>query len=295
VPAQAAGASRTFVAAQGSDSNPCTFGQPCRSFQAAFAATSPGGEIDVLDPAGYGSLTITHAISIQGHGYAGLAVPSGDGITINAGASDKINLRGLLLDGVGTGSNGVVFNTGASLNIQDCVIRNFASGGISFTPTALSALFVSNTLVSDNIGGFGIKIANLISSPYTTTSAVLTRDELDNNGDGIDISPGFLETYVSIVDSVVANNADSGVKILNSAGFGAAVMLLGSSVINNNVGLNSSPYSGPCQIYAAHSTIFGNGTGLKVNTNEACMYTFLDNNLIANNTDGSFQGSPPLQ
>src|ERR1022692_3410931 len=112
-PAQA---QRVFVAAQGSDTNPCTFAQPCRSFQQAHDTVAANGEIDVLDPAGYGALTITKAISIQGHGYSGISVPSkGNGITINSGNADSVNLRGLLIDGVGTGSAGVVFNSGAFL------------------------------------------------------------------------------------------------------------------------------------------------------------------------------------
>src|SRR5215468_6245463 len=93
-PAQAQ--SRVFVAAQGSDSNPCTFAQPCRTFQRAHNAVAAGGEIDVLDPAGYGTVTIGKAISIQGHGFAGISAPAGPfAITISAGASDRINLRGL--------------------------------------------------------------------------------------------------------------------------------------------------------------------------------------------------------
>src|SRR5215472_17792091 len=76
---------RVFVAAQGSDSNPCTFAAPCRGFQHAHDTVAANGEIDVLDPAGYGALTINKSISIQGHGYAGIAVSSGDGITITAG------------------------------------------------------------------------------------------------------------------------------------------------------------------------------------------------------------------
>src|SRR5215475_9607038 len=81
---------RVFVAAQGTDSNPCTFAQPCRTFQHAHDVVPAGGEIDVLDPAGYGALTIGKSISIQGHGFAGISVPSGDGISISAGLGDKI-------------------------------------------------------------------------------------------------------------------------------------------------------------------------------------------------------------
>src|SRR5262245_62480867 len=76
---------RVFVAAQGSDANPCTFAQPCRTFQHAHDVVAAGGEIDVLDPAGYGALTIGKAISIQGHGFAGIAVTGFAGIAVNAG------------------------------------------------------------------------------------------------------------------------------------------------------------------------------------------------------------------
>src|ERR1051326_2197645 len=87
---------RVFVAAQGSDSNPCTFAAPCRTFQHAHDAVAAGGEIDVLDPAGYGAVIITKAVSIQGHDFSGVSTPiGGTGITINAGANAVVNLRGL--------------------------------------------------------------------------------------------------------------------------------------------------------------------------------------------------------
>src|SRR5262245_29065129 len=80
---------RVFVAAQGSDSNACTFAAPCRTFQKAHDTVAANGEIDVLDPAGYGTLNITKSISVQGHDFAGMTVPSGStGITITAGATD---------------------------------------------------------------------------------------------------------------------------------------------------------------------------------------------------------------
>ena len=100
-PAQAAGAARTFVSAAGSDSNNCTnVATPCRHLAAAYAATAPNGEIYVLDPANYGSLTITGPVSIEGHGWASIAPVSGSAaITINANPGDKINIIGVVLDG----------------------------------------------------------------------------------------------------------------------------------------------------------------------------------------------------
>src|SRR5215472_9725628 len=108
-------ANRTFVSGDGSDSNPCSLAAPCRSFAGALAQTNPGGEIAVLDTAGYGAVTITKAISIVNEEgvEAGITATSGDGITISAGASDVVNLRGLTLVGVGSNGNGITFNTGA--------------------------------------------------------------------------------------------------------------------------------------------------------------------------------------
>jgi hypothetical protein len=99
-----AASNRTFVSGLGNDANPCSVSQPCRTMQAAFNATTPGGEIEALDPTGYGSLTITHSITIEGHGWASMntSVAEGTVITVNAGSSDNIILRGLILEGFGT-------------------------------------------------------------------------------------------------------------------------------------------------------------------------------------------------
>src|SRR6266508_4030813 len=90
---------RTFVSAHGSDANACTLPSPCRTFAAALAQTSAGGIIDVLDPAGYGALTITKSITIIGRDWASILVTSGNAITISANPGDVVNLRGLIIDG----------------------------------------------------------------------------------------------------------------------------------------------------------------------------------------------------
>src|SRR5579863_9542952 len=80
---------RTFVSAVGSDSNPCSFAAPCRHFQAAVNATSAGGEVDALDPAGYSPITISQAITIEGQGWSYIAPSSNAAaITINAGSGN---------------------------------------------------------------------------------------------------------------------------------------------------------------------------------------------------------------
>src|ERR1700676_2628000 len=125
-PAQAQ-ATRTFVSPTRNDSAACSLAAACRTFGAAYALTIAGGEIAVLGTAGYGTLTISKAISIvNGGGFeAGIAVPSGGiGITINAGTNDAIQLRGLTMEGAGCGYNGIVFNSGGSLTVTNCVAQN---------------------------------------------------------------------------------------------------------------------------------------------------------------------------
>src|ERR1039457_3714481 len=148
-PAQAQNA-RSFVSGHGSDAAACTLAAPCRTLAAAFAVTNAGGEIDVLDPAGYGALTINKAISIvnDGVGTAGVIVPSGGiGITISAGTNDAVSLRGLSVEGGGVGATGIKFNAGKSLTVENCVIRHMTLDGIDFVSTTVtSALTVSNSL-----------------------------------------------------------------------------------------------------------------------------------------------------
>ena len=128
---------RTFVSAAGSDSNNCAnVATPCRHFAAAYAVTAQNGEIFVLDPANYGSLTITHAVSIEGHGWASIAPPSGgNAITINADSGDSISIRGVSIDGTGAAgnTNGIVFNAGNNLTVADCVVQNFEGSGTRAT------------------------------------------------------------------------------------------------------------------------------------------------------------------
>jgi nitrous oxidase accessory protein NosD len=155
-------ASRTFVSSTGSDSNTCAnVATPCRHFAAAFAATAANGEIYVLDPANYGSLTITHAVSIQGHGWGSVAPQAGGtAITIAAPTTDDINLNGLTIDGTAlTSTNGIIFTSGRSLTIENCVVRNAPNSGLQFIPnvSAATSLSVSNSSFNNSASGILIQ------------------------------------------------------------------------------------------------------------------------------------------
>src|SRR5438874_8298297 len=104
-------ASRTWVSGVGDDANPCSRTAPCKTFAGAISKTAAGGEIDALDPAGYGAVTITKSITIDGTGTLASVLVSGtNGIIINAGTGDRVLLRNIQINGIGTGINGVQIN-----------------------------------------------------------------------------------------------------------------------------------------------------------------------------------------
>ena len=122
---------RTFVSTSGVNNLTCSIGTPCRDFAAAVAATSPDGEVIVLDSGGYGGVTIAQSVSIIAPPgvYAGISVFAGDGVTIAAGPADKVTLRGLTINGQG-GNNGIVVTSAGEVNVEQCIVANLAADGI---------------------------------------------------------------------------------------------------------------------------------------------------------------------
>ena len=232
-PAQA-GPNRTFVSGTGTDSGTCTRTAPCRTFAFALTQTAAGGEIDVLDPAAYGAVTINKSISINGHDDADINAGSGNGVTINAGASDSVHLHGLTIEGLGSGANGILFNTGGNLEIENCVVRGF-NNGITISPSTSSSFSVSNTIASNN-STFGIEVQPTGSGAVT---GVLSKVTANNNGDlGIGVA-GFSTTgasslNVTIVDSVASNNIFGGIAASTSSGKAATAVMVRNSVASNN-------------------------------------------------------------
>ena len=129
-------APRTWVSGGGDDANPCSRIAPCKTFAGAISKTAPGGEIDALDPGGFGALTITKAITIDGGGQvASVLVAGTNGIVVSAGAGHTVTLRNLRINGVaGTGTGGltgVQFVNGAALHIENCTIFGFTQMGLN--------------------------------------------------------------------------------------------------------------------------------------------------------------------
>jgi hypothetical protein len=230
---------RTFVSGTGSDSNPCTRTQPCLTFAFAITQTTGGGEIDVLDPGDYGPLTINKAISIvnDGVGTVGIrALPGGTAITIQAGVNDRINLRGLTIEGAGVGLRGIEFDSGAILSVVDCFIRNFGGDGIILQPNSDSTVWITNTISSEN----GVTGINIVVPSSITFGAYLDRTTTNNNTYGVhanNISPTGAYMFVSVTNSVSNNNGSYA--YFTAAGSMSLQNVFYAATLNNAAGSNT--------------------------------------------------------
>src|SRR5437763_297003 len=137
-------ATRTWVSGVGDDANPCSRTAPCKTFAGAISKTAAGGEIDALDPAGYGAVTITKAITIDGGGgqVASILVSGTNGINVQAGPTGVVILRNLRINGIGTGINGIRWLSGKGLSVEKCEIFGFTTNGVDIALGASAQAFV---------------------------------------------------------------------------------------------------------------------------------------------------------
>ena len=281
-PSFAVTAQRTFVSATGSDAAACSLAAPCRGFAAALVQTNPGGEIVVLDSAGYGPVTINKAVSIVVPPgiYAGVSVLAAgtDGIVINAGAADEVILRGLTINNQG-GNNGVVFNSGAALYVESCTIRGFSGASMAnlkFAPGGASKLFVKDSYIRG--GQAGINLAN----GTTAASATIDNTRIESNVNGVTAS---FSGAVALRNSIVAENTNHGVSLVTGAGQVLDAALDNVMLSNNDSnGLNVA--GSGITVAMSSSTVVGNITGVFVQGGGAAATARLTNNVISRNTTG---------
>jgi len=162
-------ATRTWVSGVGDDVNPCSRTAPCKTFAGAISKTAPGGEIDALDPGGFGALTITKSLTIDGGGgqVASVLVSGTNGIVVAAGPTDVVTLRNLRINGIVSGANGGIdgihYTSAGDLHVENCYIFGFKGDGIKVGTTAAGALFVTDTFLTNNKNGIEIGSSPLIA------------------------------------------------------------------------------------------------------------------------------------
>ena len=199
-------------------------------------------------------------------------------ITINAGASDSVHLRGLTIEGLGSGANGIQFNTGGNLAIENCVIRGFTVDGINIVPSTSSSFSVSNTIASNN-HLFGMLVEPTGAAAVT---GVLSKVTASNNGfQGIAVGGSGTtgaSVNVTIVDSEASNNGAIGVEANSSSGHAATAVMLRNVVASyNGVGLQAASTA---FLLVAHSVFTGNGTG--VSAQGGTLLSYGDNDIDGN-------------
>ena len=148
-------ATRTWVSGVGDDANPCSRTAPCKTFAGAISKTAAGGEISVLDPGGYGAVTITKAITINGGDgmVTGVMVSGTNGIVVSAAVGDKVVLEGLTIEGIGTGLSGVRITSAGNVTIRNTTIKNFLTAGVNVLGTAATRVLIENSLITNSTVG----------------------------------------------------------------------------------------------------------------------------------------------
>jgi hypothetical protein len=287
-------ATRTWVSGVGDDANPCSRTAPCKTFAGAISKTAPCGEIDVLDPGGFGALTITKCISIEADGViAGVLVSGTNGFIISAGAGDNIMIRGLTFDGLGTGLAGIKINTAGRVKIENCFINDFTGFGIDFEPTnAGAALFVENTEIR-NTGNFSLNTGGAIlvaPSPVSGVFGTLNNVGMVGNVQGLRVQDGG---QVMVKSGEAAGNKFSGYSVVTT-GATAGTLFLDHSFASSN-GSNGFQANGSAATgRMTDSSFTNNGTGISV-VNSALMQSITNNMITGNTTDisGTITGIPP--
>ena len=308
-------ATRTWVSGVGDDANPCSRTAPCKTFAGAISKTAAGGEINCIDPGGFGAVTVTKAVTfLCDTTEAGVLVAGTNGFTINAGDADVVTISGIDIFGP-TGSpglNGVRFINGAGLNIRNTTIKGFNAQGVSFEvgtgDTAFlnldNVIITGNGATADPSSG-GVRIApatgatanvvlnhvriqdsknvglrlDLTGTTSTKISVQANGGVITNSGIGLFAKalPGTGTVEVAMVDALIASNGSLGV-----AGNGSGVT---GRFANNTITAN-----GAASAAAATGVSAGNGSVLASYGNN-----HLDGNLnsagaVAN---GAFTGTIP--
>jgi hypothetical protein len=282
---------RVFVASYGSDSNPCTFGSPCKTFQNAYNVVAVGGEVTAIDSAGFGPISISHSVTITSPDgvEAGIAAASGaDAIDINAGPTDVVVLHGLTLDGFEAADNGINVSVVGSLTVENCVIRNMQVAGLYFVSSGGTSqqLLVSNSSFINN-GTFygGIYIETASNSGGATTASIDKTGLYDGRGDAAGLwvdGRGAGALKVGVTNSVAANNP-YGFYIDQQTTGGVATLSLSHVLAQGNgTAFETISTNGSAKMWLAHSTATGNTSAWYADPTETIL-SYGDNYLSAGN------------
>ena len=256
-------ATRTWVSGVGDDVNPCSRTAPCKTWAGAISKTAAAGEINAIDSGGFGGVTIVKSMTLDGAGvHASILASGANGIVINAGATDKIYIRNLSINGGNTGLSGIRILQAGSVTIENVTIFNF-NGSTSSRAIAIVnssnniKVTVKNTTIR-NVAGVmlesipsGTGSVSLVLDNVLMTECAQSAIDLDNNTQAViarstivnnTLAGLFVETATctaSVFESVISRN---GTGILVGSGGGGLVRLYGTQVTGNTTsGITITP------------------------------------------------------
>lgn len=270
-------ATRTWVSGVGDDANPCSRTAPCKTFAGAISKTADGGEIDCVDPGGFGAVTITKGITIDGGGtFASILSAGTNGVIVNAASTKTIILRNLSINGAGTGINGIRWIAGGTLILENVVISGFTGNGIDAALVANGSKFFFNDVDIRNsigAGSIGIKVS--------TTTGVLTgsmdRVRVERVPTGLQVGAN---TFPTIRNSVLYG-ATKGIEILAST---SHLTIENTILSENTTGLS---VGAGASAFLSQSTITECSTGI---SNSGTVSSSGNNRILGNSSDGSTPG-----
>lgn len=282
-------ATRTWVSGVGDDANPCSRTAPCKTFAGAISKTATAGEISVLDPGGFGAVTITKSITINGDGtLAGVLASLTTGVIVNNSAAE-VTLRNLSINGAGNGVDGIRALAVATLHVDNCQISRFTGDGIEMQLSGANAgrLDVKNTTITE-CATTGI----LIGGSNTLADAV-TLDNVNvlRCGHGIRVNN---RGVVAVSNSVISiNNASvsSAAILADSAVSGGAIIDVENCQINlNSIAIQANANQA---IRLSNTHITGNGNAL--NFAGGTIATYNNNRIFGNAAGENFASLTDVQ
>jgi hypothetical protein len=281
-------ATRTWISGVGDDANPCSRTAPCKTFAGAISKTAAGGEIDCLDPGGFGTITITKSITLDcasgEGGQVGSILASGvPGIVVAAATTDTVIIRNLSINGiaksVSPGLSGVKFLTAASVTIDN--VNIFDLGGSSFaailfTPsTAGEKLFIHNTNVTDNLSD------GIVVQPSGSVATMVTLDHVTVSNSGVNGIRFYDGVTATVSNSLSSHNGTKGV-FADAVASGPVVVNLINDIVNSN-GNQGVVALGASTVTLDATTVTGN-VGVGVQNSGGTINTLSNNAVYGNST-----------
>jgi len=287
-------ASRTWISGVGDDANPCSRTAPCKTWQGAIPKTAAGGEIDALDPGGFGPVTITKSITLDGGvgpNVAGIVVASTNAIIVNAPLNAKVTIRNFAINGLGStgspGINGILYLAGEELRVENTHIFGFGENGIDVELSSNGSLVVHNTDIRDINNGSAIRLNTTSGMVLATLDHVRLERSASNGLHAVG------RTRVIVSNSVLALNGNAGIlaeSVSNNPNYG--IVEVNNCEINmNNAGLVAGP--GGVTIRVSNSHITTNAFNWQVNG--GLLFSFGDNIVAGNNTTNPASAPAPTK